>query len=194
MKKCYSCKLIQASSLQGYITNDNGGKSLHSSDNKYLYDSNDYISKHDDMFFGEIIVTKTVNPYMVRELITGMPIPVVYSYKKEKEYNMPYIWTRHPFGKVHTYIRLFKKVDSYYPDRLIGLCEIDDSDVILDYLKLHSDKEVYKDELFDFFEKGQEKMSNKMLDNRMLLEESKNKKVKIKKLIKDIRKTSIHKY
>lgn len=191
--KCYMCDLMQVSTEQGYITKDNGGNNLSQIDMNMIYDIAfwEHEAGTQNMIHNKIIVTKTINPYIVKELVTGLEIPVLHSYKKY-ESGKWYVWSRYPFGKIHTYVRSLKCdgtsliENKRYAEGFKEICEPYDAICYVEHL--YPIKEEYKERLLEIFKQGEEKMKNKELEDRKLIQQQKECSKKIKKLVKDSKK------
>lgn len=190
--KCYKCKLLQVSNEQGYIVKDSGGRNLCNNDFNFVYGDGFSVGygKEVNMVFDTIIVTRTINPCIVKELITGIEIPLLHSYKKI-EYNDEYCHAKYPFGKIHTYVRIVHKQGTPfnpYKKFLFGMDEVCNPCTVTKYVQNHLDKEAYKNQLLDFFKKGEEKMNAKINQSEELLKQEKKNQKKVRQLVKDIRK------
>lgn len=187
MKKVYECSLLQVSDEQGYIISGNGDNNLTEIDARNLFYPYDQYYRNSgeksDIFFGQILVTKTINKFVVKEIRTGKLIPLIYGvYRPDDLYNSRKWFT---LGQVHTYISNIKTIDSYISmPEYSGLEEETNLKVIEAYLNEHRDKEKFMQELDLFFKNGEVKMQKKIqLENDSKLQKQKEDS-KIKRLFK----------
>ena len=187
MKKVYECSLLQVSNEQGYIISGNGDNDLTDVDAKNLFYPYDQYYRNSgeksDVYFGQILVTKTINKFVVKEIRTGKLIPVIYGiYRPDDLYNSR---KRFTLGQVHTFISNVKTIDSYISmPEYSGLEEVTDLKVIEDYLKEHKDKEKFMQELDIFFKNGEIKMQEKIALEKESEKLKEKEKTKIKKIFK----------
>lgn len=171
MGKCFKCNLLQVSSDQGAIGNDDCGLSLTTEMQLLIYNN---IIKDNDCCFGEMLVEETDNMYYVKEICTGIEIPVLYSgifatIKSDSGLGVK-LWTMSPPGNVHTFVRLLQskictKDVSYFCYDSVSPQEVDT------YLLKHYDTKIYRNELLSFFEIGDAKKKNydiMKIDNNFL--------------------------
>ncbi len=187
MKKVYECSLLQVSNKQGYIVSGSGDNDLTDIDARNLFYPYDQYYRNNgeksDIYFGQILVTKTINKLFVKEIRTGKLIPLVYGiYRPDAPYNKRKKFT---IGQVHTYISNVKLIDSYITTpEYSGLEEVIELRVIEDYLKEHKNKDDYTQELDIFFKQGEAKMQEKIKleqDSKLLKHKE---ETKIKRLFK----------
>lgn len=189
MKKVYECSLLQVTSEQGYIVSGNGDKDLTTKDTRILYDPSDitekYAKQESDVYFGQIMVTKTPNKYFVREIRTGKVIPLVQGTEKLQLEEGKQRKHSFPFGKIHTYVSNIKYVDSYIGHPIYsGLEEVYDPSKVEEYLNEHLNKENYLLKIEAFFTQGQNKMQRKLELDACTKEIEKEDQNKIKRLLK----------
>lgn len=167
----YVCDLLQVSDEQGYIRlNELSYSTLNLTPDTWnmLYKEDSKIGNY------KIIVKKTLNPYIVKEIITGKKIPLLqnYTYRECKD-SMLLHYTVYPFIRVHTFVRKLYTEENK-DVKISGLKRIRDENVIIQYKKRHSDEKSWENELNLYFLNGKKKMLNK--------QKSENKKHNSKKL------------
>lgn len=165
MKKYYKCNLYQIPKKEGYvITHDKGKQNVHGY-GKYIFYNNPFNNNDDDTvndcIVKKIIVTKTINPFVVEEIITGMKFPVVYT-----EYFNGYIFSDDNkfrsvslINKLHTFVRVIKWKNKKY-----GLEEVTDKNELDNYL--HIDSEKFETDLLRIWNRGEANMYNVMQEER----------------------------
>jgi hypothetical protein len=170
MKKVYECSLLQVTSEQGYIVS--GEKNLTEADARnlyYPYGQNDKdIKKDSDVYFGQLLVTKTLSKYFAKEIRTGKLLPVIQGIHVLDYNKGEYKYQSFPFGKIHTYISSIRHKDTFIKQsQYYGLEEVYDKEVIDGYLKLHLDKVKFEQEIDAFYRQGEIKMENKIEKERL---------------------------
>ncbi len=155
MSQYFKCKLLQLYEEQGYIENIMSNEDFNDSTIDILYQTD--FTEHS---FGEIIVEKTSNIFIVKEIVTGIEISLLHcSYEEQEDES---INTRiFSFkSKFHTFVRTLKRnINGIITE--IGFTE-PTSDELQKYFELHSDIQKYKKELLAYFEQGKTKMQNKI--------------------------------
>lgn len=157
MKKYYKCNLYQIPKSEGYInTHDKDMRNVHGY-GKYIYYNNPLCDNNNvsDCIVKEIIVTKTINPFLVKEILTGIKFPVVYT-----EYFNGYIYPdNNKYGavslvnKLHTFVRVVKWKNKKY-----GLDEVINENELINYLQI--DVEKLRIELLSIWNAGEANMYN----------------------------------
>ncbi len=189
MKKVYECSLLQVTSEQGYIVTGNGDKDLTDKDSRILYNPNNFVERFDeeetDVYFGQIMVTKTRNKYFVREIRTGKMIPVVQGVERLELEDGKQRKHKFSFGEVHTYTSNIKYIDSFIGSPVYyGFDEVYDPAEVEKYLNKHANKEIYLAKIENFFAQGEKKMQKKIELGICAKEIEKEDKSKIKRLLK----------
>ena len=152
MSKIYKCKLMQVTEEQGYIQ---GSQTIEAS---LLF----WRFLREVRSIDTILVKKTLNPFIFKEIMTGIEIPAL-RIKDEGEYK-PYAQTRKvktnsAFKTLHTFIEDNRRYSPIVGERN-SLPEASVSDVN-DYLS--QDKIEFAKKLRNHFVKGEIKRNNKML-------------------------------
>lgn len=184
MNDYYICNLLQVTEHQGYIGNDNGQRSLTNEMAQVIYGGDVLHSKCN---LEEIIVKRTANPWIVKEIITGKSIPLLYSTVKNDPATMydTCYWTRYPLGKVHTFVRALKN-ESRYGVRKSCFYKVTDPKIVADYIHKHGDINAWDRTLDIYFQKGEAKMINKYNARENEKKDIAERKAKIKELVRRI--------
>lgn len=150
----YICNLLQVTENQGYIDSN---KPLKSEMEDLIY----YGIDNSNCVLNKIIVKKTINPYFVKEIITGKTIPILHSNIKIEEYydNFNYKWIKYPYGKIHTFVNLLKVYDISDPKQQLGLKKATYYD-IEKYIIEHKNIEMWQRTINSYFLSGRKKCNN----------------------------------
>lgn len=166
MANCYKCKLFQVDEDQGYIDTRKKWKGLNDITTQILFTKYPEYSVRKDEFM-EIMVVPTSNPRFMREIKTQMLIPYL-KCKSNKVYEGSYLkMSLDLFNFYHTFVSHLKHEENGIFDYERGLSLVKDPKEIEEYYALHSDVEVYKEELLTFFRKGELKMFGKMIEQKI---------------------------
>lgn len=164
MKKYYECTLLQVSENQGYI-------GIGPIDSETLKIINNEGNARNKSNCRTIVVEKTLNPNVVKEVITGILIPILKIRKKtilnehydeiQKEYtfSIPYF--------ANTFVRKYKVISIYSDGKRIkpkcdDFFEINDYRYLKQYITDRPGVERQLKELPEFIEAGNLKMQNKL--------------------------------
>ncbi len=160
MKKYYICTLVQVSEEQGYIGKRQ--KQITSETEDIILGRSEALNNFNSR---TIIVEKTLNPNILREVITGLPIPVLRVKTWVKQLHYIYSPSYLVGSDIHTFVPIISQTTYYVEEtrrNSSGLYKVDDFHTLKQYLLLHPDSEIYKQELLAYFEQGRIKMQNRL--------------------------------
>ena len=148
-----------------------------------------YLDRLDDTLDNpQVIVEKTKNPFYVKEIITGMKMPVIHINEEIRNGNYQY----RSLPNVHTAVRKWTGYSSFRNNSRDGLRKVNDKYRVEDYMKRHSNEEEWRNTLEEFFAVGYSKASIHKWDMAQIDEEYKQK-AKEEKSLKKIRRKEINK-
>ena len=175
MRDVYECNLVQVPASQGYLPgNDNGANSMNYRTSEMIYKGYGFYKSD----LPKIMVQRTASPFWVREIKTGLKIPLLYAVDDDiKKEN----YMRSPFRAVHTFIIILKENNKYWGWITKGLEKVTESRELEKYLA--QDTEEFTRFLFDYFNAGYEKMQNKLSAEKVERERKKTERKAIKKLV-----------
>lgn len=171
--------LLQVDEKQGYIENGFRNYENNLSARNFLFSEIGF-PIDSDWVLDEVIVKPTIDPFVVKEVITGVEIPVLYCNHKERyENKLSYPekhdrnYTYNLYGRVHTFVRVlgisneFKNVGlleettykTYYSTRA---GEKPTYKELKEYYEKHVDSAVWKLQLEAYFKQGKQKMQDKL--------------------------------
>lgn len=152
----YEVNLTQVSKEVGYIP---GGV-------KFVDASKDAIAEVKPLL--KIIVEKTPNPYVVKEVITGVLFPVVYCGIANVGENNYIVLSQNTLPeKLHTFVKVFSRIDQKDKAETKDInpyCV--NAEEFKEYVWSHQDIRAYYKELMDIYRQGEENMKIKLEEEK----------------------------
>ena len=170
MKKYYKTQLKQI------------GDSIGSLNRKGIIEF-EYLSPKDDGL--NIIVEKTANPFVVREVLTNTMIPVIHISNYIPAY-CSYKYISSP--GVHTFVSCYGHSLRDMQD-VYGLQLITEPEDLSDYLNKHADIEQWASEIDEYFIKGDQQVEVYYIDKQLDKDFSKKEKKLQRKRMKELHNT-----